>query len=258
MTELTLALARVAGAEQLLVASDFDGTLAPIADLPGEVRVDPEACRALQAIGELPNTHAAIVSGRSRDELRRLLGGREGEILLVGSHGAELETEAVLSSSQLRLLDELARDLREICGQYRGALVERKPVGLAFHYRRVPAEAQEEAAGEVLEGPGRRSGVRVQEGRRVVELVVVEANKGLALQRLRESFNVTATFFLGDNRTDENAFVQLGPFDLGVKVGHGPTEAAARIERQSDVAPLLRRLYGLRAKHVTRVTSIGS
>ena len=258
MTKLARAVARVAGAERLLVASDFDGTLAPIVDLPGAVRADPEACRTLRAIGGLPNTHAVIVSGRARDVLWRLLGGREGGILLVGSHGAEMGSEAVLSSSQLRLLDELARDLGEIAARYGGALVERKPVGAAFHYRRVAAEAQEEATREVLEGPGRRSGIRVQEGRKVVELVVVEADKGLALQGLRESLGVSSTFFVGDDRTDENAFASLGPFDLGVKVGPGPTEATARIERQRDVAPLLRHLYGLRAKHFSRVRSIRS
>ncbi|MFQ5690265.1 MAG: trehalose-phosphatase [Gemmatimonadota bacterium] len=250
MTRLERALARLAGAERLLVASDFDGTLSPIADLPAAARPDAVACGALQAIGKLPDTHAAILSGRARAVLRDLLGRQAEGVLLVGSHGAEIEGEAVLSPARLRLRDQLAADLEAIAARQPGAVVERKPVGAAFHYRGVAVDARAAVVREVVRGPGRRAGVRLREGRKVVELVVVPADKGRALERLRRSLNITATLFLGDDRTDEDAFALLDPLDLGVKVGRGATRAAVRIGAQNEVGPLLRRLHELRSERI--------
>ncbi|MFQ5678765.1 MAG: trehalose-phosphatase [Gemmatimonadota bacterium] len=252
MTRLERELARVADADRLLVASDFDGTLSPIAGRPEEARPDPAACLALQAIGGLPNTHAAIVSGRARAVLRELLGPLAEGVVLVGSHGAELEEDVPAGgmptpAGLVEPSEALTVEVERIAERHPGSLVERKPVGVAFHYRGVPADRQARAAEEVRLGPGGRAGVTVREGRKVVELSLVSADKGSALEELRRTLNVTAAVYLGDDRTDEDAFARLGPGDLGIEVGPGATRAAFRISGPSDVGTLLWRLYRRRA-----------
>ena len=48
--------------------------------------------------------------------------------------------------------------------------------------------------------------------------------------------------------TDEAAFEALGPEDVGIRVGDGPSAARHSIEIQEEVAPLLRRLHRLRSE----------
>jgi len=254
---LEAGLRRVATADRLLVASDFDGTLASMADHPDAVVPDPGAVGALRELAELPGTWVAVVSGRSSAVLRRHLG--DAGLALVGSHGAEWEG-VELGGIELagsgepehdpdlvrRALDTTEKSLEVLAAEYDGALVERKPTAVAFHYRRIDPSRQDDAAGRATGLADGNGILRVQHGHKVVELVSGTANKGDAIDRLRRAVDATATVFVGDDRTDEHAFARLGPGDLAVRVGPGDTCAPVRIATQADVAPLFRRLRRLR------------
>ena len=93
----------------------------------------------------------------------------------------------------------------------------------------------------------------------VLELTVVATDKGRALQSLARDFHCTATIFIGDDITDENAFLSLGSDDVGVKVGSGSTAADVRIADPARVADLLhvldssrRRARGRRSQDASR------
>ena len=76
---------------RLLVTSDFDGTLAPIVDHPGDARPLPAAAAALRALADLPVDDGGIDlrAGAARPgELSRM----PRRVHLVGSHGAEFDT----------------------------------------------------------------------------------------------------------------------------------------------------------------------
>jgi trehalose 6-phosphate phosphatase len=259
---LEAGLRRVALADRLLVASDFDGTLAPIVDRPDAVEPDLEALAALRRLAELDDTLVAVVSGRSRAVLEQHLGQgravRSGPgMILVGSHGAELDPEwsegdgaagrppKTRDPADDRALHVAGERLDALADEYPGAIVERKPTAVAFHFRQVEESRRDEAARRAAAladgGP-----LRVQAGHLVVELVAGDVNKGDAIDALRRTTGVTATVFVGDDRTDEHAFARLGPGDLAVKIGPGSTCAPVRISTQREVAPLYRRLYGLR------------
>jgi trehalose-phosphatase len=262
---LEAGLRRVAATERLLVASDFDGTLAGIVDHPDAVVSDRAAVGALRSLAELPATWAAVVSGRSRAVLTEHLGPGHSGLALVGSHGAEMQGvegdgvdlgEAGLpepdgdAEAARRALDETAAALENLAARYDGALVERKPTAVAFHYRQIEPSRQNEAAGRAAALADGSDILRIQPGHMVVELVSGRANKGEALDTLRRGVGATATVFVGDDRTDEHAFARLGPGDLAVKIGPGDTCAPVRIASQADVAPLFWRLRALRAARV--------
>ncbi|MFW6088107.1 MAG: trehalose-phosphatase [Gemmatimonadota bacterium] len=262
MDPLEIGLRRVAATDRLLVASDFDGTLAGIVDHPDAVTPDRPAVAALQELAELPATWVAVLSGRSRAVLEEHLG--HAGLALVGSHGAELQGielggmnfdgdlpdgPGAAADPELirRTLDEAATALDDLANEYEGALVERKPTAVAFHYRKVDPSRQNEAAARAAALADGSDLLRIQPGHMVIELVSGRVNKGDALDTLRRALDPTATVFVGDDRTDEHAFARLGPGDLAVKIGPGDTCAPVRIASQSDVAPLFRRLRTLRA-----------
>lgn len=249
-------LATLAGARTLLVVSDFDGTLAPIVDHPDDAAPDEDALDALRALGALPRTHAAVLSGRDRATLARMVGDGSG-LALVGSHGAELDGEATADPATARMLARVASGFDELASRYPGALVERKPAGAAFHVRRVASDLQEDALEEaraMARGAGvldERAGTgRLQPGHLVIEVLFTDASKGDAIAALVERTGATRTVFVGDDRTDEEGFARLGPEDLSVKVGPGETGASVRLAGQERVAPLFRRLLELRRAEV--------
>lgn len=252
---LAMRLGRVAASERLLVVSDFDGTLAPIVDHPDDVRPDPAALAALRALSRMRVTAVAVLSGRARAILVRHLGS-DPAITLVGSHGAEFGDEPSPSAADggrpdarvEALLEALAEELDALALDYPGSLVERKPTGVAFHYRNVSEEYREEAAAAARRLATHRSDLRVQPGHFVVELVTGTTDKGDAIDALRRRCGATATVYVGDDQTDEHAFARLGDGDLGVRVGAGETRASVRVPGQGDVAGLFRQLGAMRAE----------
>ena len=91
----------------------------------------------------------------------------------------------------------------------------------------------------MLNGPGKWGGVHVKGGKMVIELSVLDVNKGDALDRLRTDVSAEAVIFAGDDVTDEDAFARLAGPDLGLKVGVGPTLARARLDDPRAVAQML-------------------
>lgn len=253
MTAPAEALAAAAQAPILLVTCDFDGTLSPLAPTPQEAAADPRAMRALAALARTPHTHAAVISGRGLGQLAALTGS-PARVLLVGSHGAELAGISPLSltiggEERLRRLSE---EVEGIAGSTPGLLVERKPAAVALHYRNADAPAALAAVQAVLAGPGAQEGVYVLEGHKVLELSLVRPDKGRALAAARDRAGAACTIFIGDDATDELAFAVLGPGDVGIRIGPGPTAAPFRIGSQAEVGPLLEGLLHARAEAVER------
>ncbi|HET6173823.1 MAG TPA: trehalose-phosphatase [Gaiellales bacterium] len=257
MKALEQALARLAREPHLLVACDYDGTLAPIVDVPGEARPRRESVAALRALAALPDTSVAVISGRSLHDLAALSRLPE-EIHLVGSHGTEFDVgfARALSPEALALRDRTTDALHAIAAQRPGVLVEHKPAGVALHYRQASEEDSAAALAAVREGPALLPGVHAREGKQVIELAVVEADKGYALDAIRHQVGATAAMFVGDDVTDEDAFSRLTGPDLGIKVGVGPTFAAQRVEGPDDVARLLARLVESRREWLAGANAV--
>lgn len=236
-------LERVAMVGMLLVVSDYDGTLAAIVDDPELAFPNKKALGALQELGALPDTRAAIISGRSWAELRRLSGGPPNVVLVVG-HGAE--TGPAVGGEETAGLVEVTAALEEIAAKFAGVSIERKPTGVAFHYRKVDPALVDEVLRMVMAGPGSDPRLHMRHGKMVVEFSASAVDKGVALVRIREEWGAEATVFLGDDLTDEDAFAMLGPEDVGIKVGPGASKAGERLADQGQVGGLLANLLELR------------
>ena len=75
---------------------------------------------------------------------------------------------------------------------------------------------------------------------------MVHTDKGSAIDKLRSSTGADAVVFLGDDVTDETVFAVLGPADIGVKIGDGPSRAEFRIESPEDAVVMLEFLRAAR------------
>jgi trehalose 6-phosphate phosphatase len=229
------ALPDLVRAPSLLVACDYDGTLAPIVDDPAQAFPQAGAIEALRGLAEVPGTRVVVVSGRALADLARLTGPL-GEIGAIGSHGAESGVTSAPAEGRDRIVDEL----EQIAARFDGSRLEVKPTGVALHYRQVAPERIE----ELLEAVGRLPVPSIKHGKKVVELSAVEADKGSALEEVRAGSVVA---YLGDDLTDEDAFARLRNGDVGIKVGEGETIAPYRLADPAAAVRFLRDLAGARA-----------
>src|SRR5215218_1682793 len=237
---------------QLLVACDYDGTVAPIVEDPMAATPRPDTVVALRALAALPNTHVAVVSGRSLRDLAGL-SRLPTEIHLVGRHGGEFDLGfgKRLSPRELDLRAAIKAQLGEIAERTPGAELEVKPAAVTFHYRRADREDVRRALADIEAGPAALDGVHTHHNDEAVELLVVDTDKGRALESLRHRVGASAVLFFGDSPTDEHAFATLRGPDVGVKVGPGDTRARFHVDDTGGVAFALALLAQRRTEWVT-------
>ena len=190
-----------------LMAFDFDGTLAPIVDRPGEAKM-PEgvAVRLAALVARLP---VAIVTGRSVADVLPRLGF--DPTYCVGNHGAEIGLSS--TSGFVRALEPLrvliasqAESLAAV-----GVRIEDKGQSIAFHYR--SSRCQERALMQIdqLLSPADQA-LRVFAGKKVVNVMAADApDKAQAIRSLLSSCGAKTAFFAGDDINDEPVFVIAPP-----------------------------------------------
>ncbi len=231
------ALARLARRRPLLVALDFDGTLAPLQDDPARSRVIPQGVPVLARVAAAPDVALALVSGRALGDLHKLAEVPAGTYL-IGSHGAERArvTKHGLDRDVVRLTDDQADRLATLGAQASqiargrdGVWVEAKPTAVVVHTRLAERSDAAAAEREAL-ALGERVGTGVLHGKDVVEITVLRADKGSALAALRDELGARGVLYAGDDVTDEHAFAVLADDDVTIKVGDGPTAARFRVE----------------------------
>jgi trehalose-phosphatase len=237
---LRAAVGRIARMPLLLVACDYDGTLAPIVEDPTKAVPLPESVAAVRALAALPQTTVAVVSGRALRDLATL-SRLPSEVHLVGSHGSEFDIGFVerISPELVEVRTRLGSELRRIAADRHGVRLERKPASVAVHTRGAGAEDKAAVLAEIRNGPATWPDVTVTEGKEVVELSVIPTNKGTAVDQLRTQMSASAVLFIGDDVTDENAFANLHGPDVGIKIGPGETRADFRVASPIDAARVL-------------------
>ncbi|BBY19297.1 trehalose-phosphatase [Mycolicibacterium litorale] len=245
-TDLRRALDRAARLPRLLIACDYDGTLAPIVSNPADARPLPASAAALEELAALPATTVSLISGRALAVLRELSGVSD-RVHLVGSHGSEFDTGFVspIDERARALLVEIKGALDAIAAEFPGATVELKPASVALHVRNA-SPADGEAAMRRANEAAAQWDAQVTDGKAVKEFAVIHTDKGQAVDILRDQHDASAVVFLGDDVTDEKAFRRMRDGDIGVKVGPGETAAAYRVGEPQHVAEALEYLLAAR------------
>ncbi len=211
----------LAGDGAILVASDFDGTLASLVSDPWGATIVPAARRALRRLAVAPDVQVVLLSGRTVLDLAGR--ARVGGIRYLGDHGAEWATaprgfrpgalkvqREPASSAEIAMVERLRVEVPQALAE-EWLIVEPKGSALTFHFRSAPdteaARARVVAATDAVDPDGVlvRSG-----GRRSLELRPTGAtDKGTALLRLIEESRPRVVVMLGDDHTDALAFDAL-------------------------------------------------
>jgi trehalose-phosphatase len=244
---------------RLAIFLDYDGTLTPIVSRPEKALLSESMRQTLQALAT--QASVAILTGRDLDEVRRRVDIET--IIYGGSHGFDIAGPRGLrkqvATEFLPRLDRAEKELRERLAGIFGARVERKRFSIAAHYRKVNESDIPRLERAVSELAARHPELRTIEGKKVYELLPdVHWDKGKALLWLLETLgdaNVRP-IYIGDDRTDEDAFRELEQRGAGILVSEELQRTAARysLKDPSEVERFLRQLSAHLVNDEARMT----
>jgi len=242
-------LQQVIAQRPLGLVFDIDGTISPIAPTPGEARLYPGIAQQLAAANEHAGVYVAINTGRAAD-IGAAMVNVEG-LTYMGVYGLEwlkgpltrpivelLPEARIYSESAKQLLDMAEAGLADIPE----ILIERKRTGGAIHFRLAPDHhVAHERILALLAEPTRQRGMRLIDGKLMLELVPpLEMNKGKALRRLVQHFELRGIMFAGDDVSDLDAVREIrqmkeeGIAAISVAVKHHDSPPA--LLREADIA----------------------
>lgn len=239
--------------------TDVDGTLSEIRERPEDASVSPEIVAAL---GELCEHYAltAVISGRRAADVARMIG--RPELLYVGNHGLEIMRagNVVEDGGSLTSIAAAKALIESRMPDAPGLNLEDKRLVLAIHYRRCRDEGAIGEARSLAAQVAAEHGLRVQEGRRVIEIRPMNADKGAAVVGLAREYGLKQVIYVGDDRTDIDAFRALksapaigaGTIAIGVRGSESPEdlerEADYFVDSVSEVGQFLNWLIDLRRR----------
>lgn len=234
---------------RMLLALDYDGTLAPIVSDPERAAIPPATWRLLRRVAHV--YPCAILSGRARADVARRVRGL-GVLDVIGNHGVETGS-APFRADVRRRVRRWGSVLEERLEGLPGVWIENKGLSLAVHYRRSRAKAA--ARVRILDAAAGLDAARLVAGEQVLNVLPLGApHKGLALERVMARRGLETALYVGDDETDEDAFALDRPGRL-LTARVGPSRASQAsycLASQAEVDRLLARFVELRSEAAAR------
>jgi trehalose 6-phosphate phosphatase len=181
---------------ELLLVSDFDGTLAEIVPEPTLATALPDSLHALKRLAPALKK-VVILSSRTPAELSEHVA--VAGALLVGDSGLPPPTP-----EELQALTTFNAEAAKLLGTTPGAWIEIKPASSAVHFRNAPISGQKvlDLLRPLLHETGLYGGL----GRKVIEVHSPQAGKGNALEGLLKLLTPGGLVVMGDDENDRSMF----------------------------------------------------
>lgn len=211
--------------DELLLVTDFDGTLAEIVPDPSQAAARTDALNALRRLVPLL-ADVIVLSSRTPEQLERLV--PVPGVRLIGDSGLALPRKA-----QKEALDRFNADAAKLLTQVPGAWLEVKPASSAIHFRNTEMSGEDMLSHirPLLDG-GRLAAAL---GRKVIE-VHAPGGKGTALAALLPSEDPRGIVCFGDDENDRPMFDYVSNLEIPhMCVGVNSPEAPAGLFDRCDL-----------------------
>lgn len=235
LAKLDYVLKDISGAKHLLLLLDYDGTLVPIVETPDMAVMPEELRKLLKSLAGSPDLTLGIISGRSLNEIRDLVG--INHIFYSGNHGLELQypdckVEVFYSEQMVKDIQGIKLKLEQKLAKVEGMLLETKGPILAVHYRRCNPEHEQKIITTLERSiPKRQEGFQLRYGKKVIEVCpAIPLGKDKVVHRIinRVSAKMPLALYAGDDKTDEDAFRALREHDISIHVGPADSGSIAK------------------------------
>jgi len=211
---------------EVVLVTDFDGTLADIVPDPSLTVARPEALQALSRLVRLL-ADVIVLSSRTNPHLESLV--PISGVRLIGDSGLAIPRHA-----HKEALDNFNADVAVLLSRIAGAWFEVKPASSAIHFRHANLSGEEMLA--LLEPLLEGRPLAAYLGRKVIEVHAPKAGKGSALAALLPGEDPGGVVCFGDDENDRSMFEYVSSLDLPhVCVGVSSAEAPAHLFDHCDI-----------------------
>jgi len=189
---------------ELILVTDFDGTLAEVVPDPSAARARSDSLEALQELVMLL-ADVIVLSSRPLSQLESLV--PVSGVRLIGDSGLALPRHA-----QKEALDRFNAEAARLLQGIPGAWIEAKPASTAVHFRNTNMDGEQML---VLLRPlldGARLAAAL--GRKVIEVHAPKAGKGSALAALLPGEDPGGVVCFGDDENDRSLFEYVSALDI--------------------------------------------
>lgn len=226
----------------LFLFLDYDGTLSPLVNNPGDAVLDEGTERILKRLKS--NYPVAIISGRELSDIMDRV--KIPGIIYAGNHGAEIwdgqhRIDGTDGAKDAAVPGDLKKELSSRLEGIGGAVVEDKTATVSVHYRNVQQQDRESVFAVLWDTAARYCGrVRMTMGNNVFEVRPLEAwNKGDVVLWILQHFGAGKTpIYIGDDVTDEDAYRVINQTGISVSIGKN-VHAMTYLKDQSLVKDFL-------------------
>lgn len=216
--------------KELFLFLDFDGTLAPIVRTPREAVLPSRTRSLLERLARRKGLTLAVISGRSMADVKKRVGVQG--IIYAGCHGLEVKPSRIrhffsAGTGFSRAIKQVKKELKKRMSGVPGVFLEDKGICLGVHYRLVKAadaplfkKAFSGAVGPFLD----EKNIKIKNGKKVFDIMPpVEWDKGRAVLWLLKAYasprQLREAVYIGDDMTDEDAFLSLKGRGISIRVG---------------------------------------
>ena len=236
----------------LFLMLDYDGTLVYDVGRPEAVELSPEVRGVLEGLARRGWVKVAMFSGRTVEQLRRLVGVRG--LFYAGLHGLNIVGPGLSFTHDeapelRRRVESVEAELKEALKGFKEVSIEDRGLSLSIHYELAPRGFGRQVSKVLNPILSRHAGLRAFKGRKAIELTPeVDWDRGRAALTLLEAAGAQdyVPLYVGNDKLDEPAFKALSGRGLTVVVGRKRRSYAGFYVRSvEEVHELLKRISAL-------------
>jgi trehalose-phosphatase len=210
---------------KILFMFDFDGTLAPIVNDPEKAALPAGVKDWIKELSESDNCKVAIVTGRSLKDIRKRVGLKN--VIYSSNHGMDIYRRGriILQRGNIykKPFKNLEKELRKELSEPPNVYIENKGLSIAVHLRRVKKQYHngvKKSVKAVVEPWLERYKLQLSRGKMLLEVRPLSWNKGKAVLWIwKRCAPKYFPIYVGDDVTDEDAFLALKPYGLTIRIG---------------------------------------
>ncbi|MFN0298464.1 trehalose-phosphatase [Acinetobacter albensis] len=226
--------------KQFILFLDIDGTLSEFHSDPSQSFISHTTLKILEKLKNL-NVQVIAITGRSVKIASQLFSPLD--LPIAGTHGLEIKIDQKNLSKEIESINYplIRESLKQACIPYPKLLIENKDYSVALHYRQCP-ELEQTAYKIIKDVQLLHPELKINTGKYVFELLPHGADKGQAIHKILQHFNLPTAFsiFIGDDRTDESGFKVINEVSgMSIKVGAEETRASYRLKNVNAVEKFL-------------------
>lgn len=219
---------KITSQRKIILFLDYDGTLVPIKSKPSFAVLSASMHKLLKKLAIHSNISFIMVTGRSFPDIKKLMGIKK--ITYISNHGFQISGDKIKwihpdAKCNISILKKIFLLLKNALRAFPESFVENKLLTLSIHYRNVRNDFipfVEQIVTTTIQ-PFLKN-INSTTGKKVIEIRPnINWNKGKSVLKvlalLQHRINKNSIVYIGDDKTDEDAFKALRNKAITIHIG---------------------------------------